>query len=251
MPTLAILDDVIPMQLRERPDELAPIELVWSGVDLERLRAEAPRLRPDVIALDLQRLGPDPVTEARALAEACGAQLLIVLYAFAPRETLREVLRAGARAIKTPVRLGALRAQMTSVIVRGILGGDAAPMPGGAAREAAKGASSAPAADTSAPAARSTPALAETLPEPPPRRYTRAQLGRLAEIQSSVDCECPNHLSELLLGLTAFEDYSAECENRDAADAAVHAALHRATAHARAIMEEALARLLVHEKLAL
>lgn len=66
-----------------------------------------------------------------------------------------------------------------------------------------------------------------------------------------MDCECPNHLSEILLQLGSFEDYSAACENRNQADAAIHAALHRATGQARAIMEEALAQLLVHERIVL
>jgi hypothetical protein len=248
MPTFAVLDDVLPMQLRERPDELAPMQLVWSGVDLERLRAELPRLRPDVLLLDLQRLGADPLAEARALVQSCGAQLLILLYDFAPRDTLREAARMGARPVKVPVRLGALRAQMTGVIVRSILGGEEATT--GEAATAPPPASHGW-GDIAAHAAAESVAGPAKKADLPPRRYSRAQLGRLAEIQSSIDCECPNHLSELLLGLTAFEDYSARCENRNAADAAVHAALHRATAQARAIMEEALSKLLVHEKIVL
>jgi DNA-binding NarL/FixJ family response regulator len=234
MPTLAILDDVIPMQLKERPDDLAPMRVVWSGTEVERLREAAASLRPDVLALDLSRLGADPVTEARALADASGAQLLLLLYDFAPREVIREAARSGARPVKTPVRLGSLRTQMTSVIVRGILDG------GAASEEEAK---------TVRPPARS-PAPAAP-PDTSPRRFSRAQLGRLAEIQSTVDCECPNHLSELLLQLGSFEDYSLACKNRDAKDAAIHAMLHRTTSQARAIVEEALAQLLVHEKIVL
>lgn len=235
MPTLAILDDVIPMQLKERPDDLAPMRVVWAGTEIERLREAALSLRPDVLALDLARLGPDPVSEARALADASGAQLLLLLYDFAPREVIREAARSGARPVKTPVRLGSLRTQMTSVIVRGILdsGSDAAPEEVKTVRPPAR--SPAPAAP----------------PDTAARRFSRAQLGRLAEIQSTVDCECPNHLSELLLQLGSFEDYSLACKNRDPKDAAIHAMLHRTTAQARAMVEEALAQLLVHEKIVL
>lgn len=243
MPTLAILDDTLPMQLRERPEELDPIRVVWTGTDVERLRSEAPVLRPTVLALDLQRLGEDPVSEARRLGDLCNAELVLLLYQFAPRDVIREAARAGTRPVKTPIRLGALRTQLTSVIVRNILGDSGANAAATAKRDERQ---------TSRP--RALPALSN-LGTPvdgiPPRRYSRAQLGRLAEIQSSIDCECPNHLSELLVALTAFEDYSRACQNRDDADAKMHSLLHRRTAEARSIMEEALSQLLVHEKIVL
>ena len=56
----------------------------------------------------------------------------------------------------------------------------------------------------------------------------------------SVECECPEHVVTLIGSLAAFESYSANCKNRNPTDAALHAYLHRITAHARALMEEAL-----------
>lgn len=83
----------------------------------------------------------------------------------------------------------------------------------------------------------------------PPRRYTDAQLARLLEISSDVDCECPNHVSKIVTGLVDFETYSKNCENRNEEDAHIHAMLYRASARARAIMEEAMAELLDFEKI--
>jgi hypothetical protein len=85
----------------------------------------------------------------------------------------------------------------------------------------------------------------------PPRRFTREQLGRLREIESRVECECPNHLSELLISLGAFEDYAAACESRNAEDSRIHALLHRSTAAARRIVEDSLVELLRHENIVL
>ncbi|CAN5348879.1 hypothetical protein BH09MYX1_BH09MYX1_35080 [soil metagenome] len=48
-----------------------------------------------------------------------------------------------------------------------------------------------------------------------------------------MQCECPNHLSQLLLSLTSFEDYSAACANKNDADAAVHRALYEPPQAAR------------------
>lgn len=78
-------------------------------------------------------------------------------------------------------------------------------------------------------------------------RFSPEQLGRLQEVASSVDCECPNHLATLVTSLQSFESYSARCKNKDDKDAAIHAMLHRETQRARVIMEDALSRLLVHE----
>lgn len=243
MPTLAILDESLINQYRERPDELTPIDVVWSGTDPAGLRAAVPELRPTILALDIELLGDDPLAEAEGLGTAAGARLVLVIHRFAPREVLREIARRGVRPVKAPIRLSALRTHMTSVIVREILGDDAqltapagpacpVPAPRGARRPAAP------------------PALSG-LDEIPPPRFSRAQLARLAEIQSSVECECPNHLSELLQQLGAFEEYSRACSSRDDADARVHAMLARSTARARTIVEDALAQLLVHERIVL
>ncbi|NNF15460.1 MAG: MerR family transcriptional regulator, partial [Gammaproteobacteria bacterium] len=74
-------------------------------------------------------------------------------------------------------------------------------------------------------------------------------LGRLAAVQSTVECECPHHLVELVDSLTVFEEYSAHCESRNNEDAALHAYLHRITAQARALIEEALDRVVQAEGL--
>ena len=74
----------------------------------------------------------------------------------------------------------------------------------------------------------------------PPRKYSQEVLSRVANISTSIDCECPHHLSALLTSLTVFEDYCKMCESRNEEDVMLHALLHRKTAEARAIMEDAL-----------
>lgn len=234
MTRLAILDELLPAQLRERPQELSPVEVVWTGTDIDQLVRDAPDTQPTVLALDFDLLGGEEhaAAQTRRLVEATGAELAIVMHGFTRREVLREVTRPGVRTVRSPISLAALKAQMTSVIVRQMLSGDDAPK-----REA--------------PAPRPRVAAAAITASVAPRRFTRAQLGRLREIQSKVECECPNHLSDLVLALSAFEDYSASCENKSPADALVHAGLFRSTAEARRIMEDALEGLLKHEGITL
>ena len=81
------------------------------------------------------------------------------------------------------------------------------------------------------------------------RLFTDVQLAKLSKISSTIDCECPQHLANLLFALTAFERYSAECENRSPEDEKLHAYLHRTTSRARHTMEIALREVLEAEGL--
>lgn len=87
--------------------------------------------------------------------------------------------------------------------------------------------------------------------EPTPRRFGPEALARLLEITSTVQCECPNHLARIVSAVVAFEDYARGCEDRNAEDARVHRLLYDHAVQARAILDEALAQLLVHEGISL
>jgi DNA-binding transcriptional MerR regulator len=80
--------------------------------------------------------------------------------------------------------------------------------------------------------------------ESAPPRFDKDQLSHIATLSSAIACECPNHLAELIINLTAFEHYSLECANRNEDDARLHMQLNQSTAAARMILEESLARLM-------
>ncbi|MBC7474359.1 MAG: hypothetical protein H7263_08715 [Candidatus Sericytochromatia bacterium] len=75
------------------------------------------------------------------------------------------------------------------------------------------------------------------------KSFTEYQLGKLQEIISKVDCECPNQVAALVSSLYAFEDYSKKCENKNDKDAEIHKLLYEKTSQARVIMEEALKKI--------
>ena len=83
----------------------------------------------------------------------------------------------------------------------------------------------------------------------PPRRWDDAALADFARLTSTIACECPRHVAELLMQLSHFEAYSAECRNRNAADAELHAYLQQVAATSRARFEAALEHLALHEGL--
>jgi hypothetical protein len=82
-------------------------------------------------------------------------------------------------------------------------------------------------------------------------RWDDAALADFASLSSTVACECPRHVAELLMQLSHFEAYSAECAHRSPADAQLHQDLRRVAAQSRASFETALELIAQHEGLLL
>jgi hypothetical protein len=215
-PTVAILDDQLPVRLQADPHELDDVEVVWTGQSLAALAQTLPRLRPQVLVLQLEHLGPDPIAKAQELTSLAKAELTIVTYAFARREVLKGLQREALRPLRAPLTVPALRAQMTSMIVRSL-------MESGDSRAQA------------------------VMGEIRPPRFSPSQLAKLESLPSSVKCECPQHLSTILSSLVYFEAYCKECENRNEEDAKVHRMLYERSARARMLLEDGLEQLLEHE----
>jgi hypothetical protein len=82
-------------------------------------------------------------------------------------------------------------------------------------------------------------------------RFDEATLAAIGASTTSMSCECPRHVVELLRSVTAFEHYSAECTNRSPADAELHRYLEQVAGTARTLLEEALERVARAEDLPL
>jgi DNA-binding transcriptional MerR regulator len=77
----------------------------------------------------------------------------------------------------------------------------------------------------------------------PPHRFSRDVLAKMAMISPELACECPRHVGQLLIELSDFEAYSAECEVTKPHDASIHNMLRRTAATSRALFERALIEL--------
>jgi MerR family transcriptional regulator, light-induced transcriptional regulator len=82
-----------------------------------------------------------------------------------------------------------------------------------------------------------------------PRRFSDEALAHFAGISTSVACECPRHVAEIVMHLTSFETYSADCISRSANDAELHRYLNDITATARTLFEQAIERIALEEDL--
>ncbi len=213
---LALLGSQFRGQLATR--SLDTVEVIWVGSLAERFSAEVPPLHPDVVVIDLDALGAVDDVALRSLIDRCQAELSILTYSFARRAVIRSLQGPRVRVLQSPITIDLLLAHLAPLIIRNDLTH-----------------------------ARKDPAPMSSTPAGP--RFTREQLGKLMEVSSTVQCECPNHLAQVVERLQAFEAYSKDCESRNEADRAIHAALYLASATARLEMEKALEKLVVHEKL--
>lgn len=85
----------------------------------------------------------------------------------------------------------------------------------------------------------------------PSRIFSNEQLAQLQSLSPSIACECPQHLSNLVNSLNAFEEYCRKCESQSEEDAELHAELGVVTARARALMEQALVKTCEHDRITL
>lgn len=245
MVTVAVLSESIAAQIRENPEQMQNIQVIWSGTDVSALKART-TFKPQVVIADLENLGPDPRRELEDLHRTLGCQLTVVTYSFARRDLIQGLNNDRSRALRVPVHLGSLRLSMLSLLVKDVF------------RQKDRSADAPP---PERPPSAGSPRLSvtelvprspgEELPVGTPLRYSPTQLGRLQEITSALTCECPNHLAGIVTSLVAFEEYSKNCLSRDPEDAAIHGHLYRETSRARHLVEEALRVLCEYEKISI
>lgn len=85
----------------------------------------------------------------------------------------------------------------------------------------------------------------------PEHRFSASTLGRLSALSPKLQCECPNHIAQLLMDISAFEQYSLECEDTEPAERALHARLRIIAATARSLFEDAMLAVAKNEGISL
>ncbi len=213
---VAILGDALLARFSQQTEELKGLEIVSANRDRRQFESAVRQQRPDAIILEYITVDRHTVADINQLLQLSGAKQAVIVYGFGRRETVQHLETSRITPLRAPISVAELR--------RICLGTTSlSPLP------QEKG-------------------FIVTGPIPP-RRYDNDTLGRIAVASTTVKCECPHHLAELIMSLCAFETYSAECESQGKEDAALHAHLHATTAAARSMLEETLARLVETERL--
>ena len=207
-----VIGATLASRLKRVAAQLTGLDFVGFHDSFDMLRSSSPvSAGPDVVVLECPSLHADQVRQISARIAETGAARAILVYTYANQAALARLDARRILAKRAPVDPRDLQQWCSNQLI-----------------QVSQGASTCGDLDLSAP-----------LPE---HRFSDAELLRIATVSPSVRCECPHHLVDLVLSLNAFERYSAECEDRNSDDAALHAYLQTTTAHARAMMETALAR---------
>lgn len=209
------------------------VSIAFQAAHLDEVSSMPTELQADLLLVDmptLVELRRDLLDEA---AKRCRAKRIVLFYRFAPSNLIRQLRHAGYSVLRTPIEAMSIANLCASMIRQrqGQFGG--APM------------------SSSVTTAFNTPGSPQqpTGDDIPTRRYSDTTLHRLAQMKSSVYCECPSQLAELLMHLTGFEQYSSECANKTPDDALIHEALRQSAGRARVLLEEAMTQLLAAENL--
>ncbi|MGI9329203.1 MAG: MerR family transcriptional regulator [Gammaproteobacteria bacterium] len=202
-------------------DTLTSMKGHWSLVTTQVDATPASLLSspPDVDCLIVEQasLAPGNVETLETLSREGSQRALIVIYGFARDQDLQRLAQSGTIILRAPAGAADLKRALDEVTQQRL------------------------AADALAQVA---PANSESAERP---RFSTAELTRIGQVSTSIDCECPHHLVTLLSNLRAFERYSADCTSRNIDDAAMHEFLYRETVRANLIMESALRELIEYE----
>lgn len=174
----------------------------------------------DILILELPAIQEDHLPRIKGLLEKSGAKRLILIYGFTNSAAKKLLDNTDYILIHAPITVDHLHAEIKRLIEEQKL-----------QKEHKSGLN----LDSKAPA----------------RTYSNRHLIQLSSMSSVIKCECPQHLSSMILKMTQFEVYSMECESRNPKDAELHALLGNMTGHARAIMERALTQVVEAEGLIL
>jgi DNA-binding transcriptional MerR regulator len=188
------------------------LSIVGKCAELGNAARELEGTKADIVVIELPILDETTIDIINDVKQACDAGNGIIFYRFSPSPVLQKLRAAGYEVVRKP---------LDSVEVEWFCN-----------------------ALMRSPVSQNRPrTLFPTTEAPPPPRFDESSLAAFTGMGSGIYCECPRHLVELLLSLGSFEKYSAECANRDSADAALHQDLQWTTGHARNALEEALVRL--------
>jgi len=192
--------------------ELLALDIVANCRELDSAIAELAGAGAEVLLIEMSELDDSAVPALVALRQQLGVAT-VVLYRFCANATIRQLRAHGCLVARAPTDAAEI-----VLLCQAALAAVPAPV---APMQAATLRSGAPA----------------------PPRFDDQALAVLAAASSSVYCECPRHLCDILLMLNSFERYSTQCALRSSDDALLHDQMNHAAGSARMLLEAALERL--------
>jgi DNA-binding transcriptional MerR regulator len=214
--TLAVIGDALVRRLESEDVELAEAGVVNVArfASLNEASSQLAIEPSDILLITLTSLHEDVASQVLSLGEACQARAIAVAYGFGTGRAIQMLRLSGVRLYREPDSRIELR-QVLEELARAAQGWGAASQDSLWLRAA--------------------------------RRFDDQTLSGMASRSSTIACECPQHLVELIMKLSEFEKYSDECGSRSVEDILLHRNLGDVANRALAMFEAALARI-AHEE---
>lgn len=168
--------------------------------------------KTDALVVHVASLQDESVQSVLELGERCHAKVMAVVFAFGTEHSVNTLRYAGVRVYREPLE------KMQALQILHDLSPSRQPRD-------------------------SVEVYARTS-----RRYSDETLAAIAGRSTTIACECPRHLADLVMQLSAFEQYSDDCTSRSPEDAALHRYLAEIANRARAMFELALERVAREER---
>ena len=216
---VAVIGDVLSLQLEHNKIADNCIDFVGLYSTEKEYFAKRKDTKPDILVAEFPAIQEDTLPAMHDLYRQCGARKMLIVYGFTNSASKKRLLNERRYTlVAAPITVEHLHAEI---------------------KQLHDGAGTNSQAMTEVP-----------VDQPAPRRvYSNNQLIKLSSASSTIKCECPQHLSSMILKLVQFEVYSEQCENRGLADAKLHAYLGKMTGHARSVMEKALTEVVRAERI--
>ena len=205
------IGDALTISMKTDEHGLDGLELVASYLNTTAFLNETESVSADVLVIEQPTLHGETAQQLVNWIKWIDATHAVVVYRFANQDALGKLPKSKSSTLKAPVRAQSIRDHILALRSSKALSIKS-----------------------------DTPAKAEITEPAPARRYSDEALAKISSISPVIKCECPHHLAELIASLSAFEQYSSECESRNRDDAELHAYLSRTASHARHMIENAL-----------
>lgn len=213
---VALLGDGFPLRILDGLEEVKGINLVGMYESINEIPDTAGKDKEiNIVVVETPTINAKTKEQMTKLIELTGAWHVVVIYGFANQKQIEELQSSQMSVVRSAVDVQ----ELARLCI--FHSGGSERLPG---------------LETG-----STLHYEQTIPS---RKFSNKQLTKLASISSTIKCECPKHMSDIVKDLVAFEIYSAECENENAQDAALHNYLHATTSQARSMLEEAMSHLI-------
>jgi DNA-binding transcriptional MerR regulator len=226
---IALVGVMLRQSLINLDPEQSKLSLVQTALNLKQAPLQLKDVKVDVMVVEQGELtAPEEQIPLLGLAQkACEATAVLVLYRFASSDAIRQLRLAGFHVARIPADTLEIDHLCRVAMARALTLAEQQGRIGRLKKNVIK--------STEAGRAKRSNLI-------PARLLDDDNLTRIAKSATSIHCECPRHLVDLLQMLSSFERYSAQCENRNEDDANLHRDLHHTAAHARSSLEQALIR---------